>query len=376
MNGAHQYEVLARQPLSVSCDAELLVPFRMIPDQELPLICFTPVHDAPDDQINKGGTLIWVRFAADTTDMVRALHHGMELVQEILAAFAISSGAPFRPAVPLQVTECAPGLRFIATVSTEALLWNTPLGKRDRDFLNTVALHWRELDSGHRLRRAARRYAEAIGEPAPLIAFHSAYMGLEALESPLAKERGIEPGVEIIPGKCDKCGAEYVRKRTVLAGVRAFIRGELHNNVSSNGEQDWKDLSKLRVKNVHGLADPKALLGKAAELLPAAMHYLHDASAHLGHAHTHESPAFKLVRSGPIEYLVCGGREHHGADPMVPLVQFESCKWVKHPDHGYVPEMNMNNHAGCGLDAATYRLNKPLPEATQADLIQMRTEKG
>jgi hypothetical protein len=53
------------------------------------------------------------------------------------------------------------------------------------------------------LRRAARLYRDAIGNFDDTSAFQEAYIGLEAMEPPLAKMVGLNPGTEEIQGECE-----------------------------------------------------------------------------------------------------------------------------------------------------------------------------
>ncbi len=82
-------------------------------------------------------------------------------------------------------------------------------------------------------------------------------MGLEALESPLATRLGVTVGAEETTGKCSECGFVYTVRKTVLNGVRAYIRGEKHPEVASSPEREaeWKQINKLRHALFHSLTD-------------------------------------------------------------------------------------------------------------------------
>lgn len=333
-----------------------------------------PLHRDQRQQMESGGTRVWLEFEADTQDLVQALYHGIEIVEDALAAIALSAAIPFGRCIPVQLLESVPGVatpRFLCMVLRQPGRWHTPIRSEDINFLGKAALHWHELDAGERLRRAARRYAQALGEPDSLLAFQLAYTGLEALEKPLAQEMGIPPGVEVVPGTCANCGAQYERKRTVLAGVRAFVRGELHGTPSQQREQEWKRLSDLRVDLVHSLVDPLSVEPRAIELLPAAMHHLHDASVHLAHAHDREQAGYRLPRLVPIRFLFSGTTPRIPSDPFLPILEVTSIGWAEHPEYHFVPELQVFNHAGTGVESAAFVLKAPLASATEGDLEPM-----
>src|SRR5262249_24215495 len=116
--------------------------------------------------------------------------------------------------------------------------------------------HWSNLDSGHRLRRATRRYAQALAESEPAYAFQTAYVGLEVLEKPLAHELGISPGVEERVGRCKSCNATYTYRKSTLAAVKRYVTGAAHPEGSTEeGEKEWTECSEVRNNLAHGLRD-------------------------------------------------------------------------------------------------------------------------
>ena len=120
-------------------------------------------------------------------------------------------------------------------------------------------------------------------------------MGLEALEKPLANALNIPVGVEEIKGKCDNCGVDYTRKKTVLAGVRAYICGDFHPETSlPERRKEWRKINTLRQNLFHSLRDIDRLEDNAQAVLPAAMHYLHDAICCMSHSHHLESLKFEM----------------------------------------------------------------------------------
>jgi len=84
------------------------------------------------------------------------------------------------------------------------------------------------------------------------------------MEPPLAKLAGRTPSAEEVSGSCEKCGNEYVRKKTTLVRVRAFVHGDVVlENADDGRKSDWKLLNTLRNQLMHGLIDEDDL-GKAA----------------------------------------------------------------------------------------------------------------
>jgi hypothetical protein len=123
-------------------------------------------------------------------------------------------------------------------------------------------------------------------------------MGLEALEPPLAELLGVSSGSEEVTGKCASCGVEYTRNRTVLNGVRAYIRGAKHPDPASSAEREkeWKQINKLRQDIFHSLEDVGKIRAKSYDVLVAAARHLHDAICCLSHTHDLESQTYRMRR--------------------------------------------------------------------------------
>lgn len=208
-----------------------------------------------------------------------------------------------------------------------------------------------------------------------LTAFQYAYMGLEAMEEPLVQALEIQPGVEEMSGKCADCGTTYTRRRTVLAGVRAYIRGDVHPKTASEERSaEWKKLSGLRQDLFHGLDDAAALENRAPQAPTAAMHYLHDAINCCSHAHDLESDEFALARKG-VGQVIIGGFTADGLGPIEawrPLRGTEEPEWVEEGQRGLVPEFRINDPGIPDLRVGFFRLHGGLMNATQANLEPVR----
>ena len=154
------------------------------------------------------------------------------------------------------------------------------------------------------------------------------------VEKPLADIMGIPAGVEEVEEHCDKCGEKYVRKRTTLAAVRAYLTGAIHPKDSiPEKKREWKEINDFRHDIFHSLQDGKKLELKVPDVLPAAMHHLHDAVCCLSHSHDLESDTFKLVR-GMARIVFIGAFRAAKLEPIEdcqPLLKVEHGYWVPHP---------------------------------------------
>ncbi len=255
--------------------------------------------------------------------------------------------------------------------------WHKPISKETFQAVQGILAHWDGLESGKRLRRAARQFQKAIGTDDGLIAFQNAYMGLEAIEKPLADIMEIPPGVEEVEGHCEKCGEKYIRKRTVLAGVRAYVAGAIHpEDFVPEKKREWKEINDLRHKIFHSLQDNKKLELKVRSVLPAAMHHLHDAVCCLSHSHDLESPTFKLVR-GMARLVFIGKFKTVELEPLEkcrPLLDAEQGYWVPHPQYGFVPRFKIKHPGLDNLGGIFCWLNESLKNATKENLVPANFE--
>src|SRR6266508_204343 len=201
--------------------------------------------EQPDEPTQRalGGSLVSIDFDLPTsTDLLRAVHQGVDLVEDFLSAVALVEGATLRAVEPLQMApaDTPPKYTFVGFLPITYNHWDNPALASTLQRVSRLVAHWNGLDTGTRLRRAARHFRQAIGAPYNLTAFQYAYMGLEAMETPLAQAMGIPPGVEESQGKCESCGAVYTRRRTVLSGARAYVHGGIHpDTASSQRKKEW-----------------------------------------------------------------------------------------------------------------------------------------
>jgi hypothetical protein len=227
------FRLLAFQPLSLSL--EFSIPFELSIQNVQCRFALRPAHTDESLQRMHGGTLINVEFSTkEPTDVFAATQEGLELVGDFFAAMSLVEGATFRDVEPIQIvnieqtTATAQEYTFVHFLDLSMNHWHKPISTKMFQAVQGILAHWDGLESGKRLRRAARQFQKAIGTDDALTVFQHAYMGLEAIEKPLADIMGIPAGVEEVEGHCDKCGEGFVRKRTMLAAVRAYVIGAIH----------------------------------------------------------------------------------------------------------------------------------------------------
>jgi hypothetical protein len=189
-----------------------------------------------------------------------AASKGFELIEDFVSAITVVSGTTFAPCELVQVARLKEGgkhnCEFVQFLPLSNRHWHQELSDENVQSARKLLAHWDDLDNGHRMRRAARRYRSAAGAVDPVSAFQEAYIGLEAMEPPLAAMAGLIPGVEEISGECDNCGHQYVRKRTTLVGVRALVHRNLDlDKADEEHKNDWKMINSLRNELTHGLVD-------------------------------------------------------------------------------------------------------------------------
>jgi hypothetical protein len=366
-----RFRLLAFQPLSVTVDQ--LTSFDMTIRGILCRLTLRVTHLEESAQRTHGGTNVGIEFSlTKETDFLRATQQGLDLLEDFFSALTLVDGINFRKVVPLQLICLDQTKRqeysIIHFLSLALQHWTEPISKSTIDAVRGILAHWDGLDSGKRLRRAARQYQSASRGDGDVIAFQHAYMGLEALEKPLAAILGIEAGVETVRGKCDACGVEFIRRRTVLAGVRAYILGELHPNVPiPERKRDWKKINELRQDLFHSLKDIDSVEQKASEITPAAMHYLHDALCCLSHAHDLENDTFRMGRG--LRQLVFVGQFRADnlslLEDWEPLFSTEDGIWSEHPEYGFVPSFQISNAGLRDLSGFFFWLDSSLRQATK-----------
>lgn len=339
-----------------------------------------PVHTDETKQRTHGGTFIAVDFSlTEGTDLLIAIKQGLDIVDDFFAGLSVIEGATFRDVEPIEIVRCddatSQEYTLVHFLNLSMHHWERPISQSVIDDVRGLLAHWDGLDSGKRLRRAAKQYHKAISAENNLAAFQHAYMGLEALEKPLANAADTPPGVEVMKGKCENCGAEYSRKRTLLAGVRAYVLGDIHNETATlERSQEWKDINGLRQKLFHSLDDITDLEQESLRVVSASMHYLHDAICCLSHAHDLESVEFKLAR-GMRNIILVGKFNSEDLGPLEqcrPIIDSEGSCWVEHSKHGFVPEFNIT--VTKNLEAQFFWLNEPLGSQTEKDLVKANWE--
>ena len=373
-----RFQLIARQPLAVAIEQSDAHPRPLYPDCDLPVIAARTIHTEPAAMVAYGGTLIGIDFETEDDDLVRATGTGLRTIEGYLAALSLVSGVPFGSNSPIQIvrTDVAPPIPFLRFLPFEGLAWPTPLPESMLNDASRFLLHWRDLPRGHRLERAATRYRLALGSTEPMEGFQHAYAGLETLEILLAGELGSPAGYETVTGNCDTCGAAYEVKRSVLVGVRGFVRGGLHGEESAVRNSEWKLLSTLRRDLVHSLVDVDELNRRARELLVVVCHYLHDASAHLSHLHELETDTFTLSSFG--KWLVIKGEVNLQTAPRLMdfrlLLEADQMTWIEHEHHGLVPEYGLTNTSGGSLTGAPFILAGGFEEASEESLEAIQGE--
>jgi hypothetical protein len=332
-----------------------------------------------------GGSIIAVEFEERTThDLFVVARAGLELIEDFLSAITVVSGTTFRPCEVVQAARLDKrrklNCEFLQMLPLPLNHWHEAISDEKLASARKLLAHWDGLDIGKRLRRAARNYRSAAGNPDDVTAFQEAYIGLEAMEKPLAMMVGLKPGREEVKGSCGNCGHEFIRNRTALVGVRAFVHDDIiPEKADEQRKSDWKLLNTLRNDLMHGLVDDDELAGRPMQALTAAMHYLHHAICTCSHADNLAAEHYKLARGGA--QFIMLGRYTVSAWPK--LTQWEQVvetkspmySWVPHPQHGLVPELTFRNNGLKDLQGGVGRLKQPLSTATMSDIDRVAMER-
>lgn len=375
------YRVLAYQPLSVNIDPQELGGFSV---QGTPCrIAIRAVHDEKSMQLGSGGSTLAIEFQGRSEDdLIAVARRGLALLEDFLSAIAVVAGATFASSELLQIArkggEKADQCEFLIFKKLPLKHWSEPITREKIATARHLLAHWDGLKVGHRLRRAALQYREAIGNPDDCSAFQEAYIGLETMEPLLANMIGLTPGTEEVKGTCGACGAEFRRKRSTLVGVRAFILNHLDPNSAEAGSKaDWKLLNRLRNDLVHGLEDPGKLGDRPHKGLLACMHHLHAAICAASHAGEMITERYRLARGGPIYLLL--GTYRAATWPTIedwdPLIEIEEFAWVPHDQYQFVPQLSFKNSGLEDLHMGVAVLTEPLSFATMKSLRQTRHER-
>lgn len=371
------YRVLAYQPLSVNIAPQVL--------EDLSIqktLCKISIRSAQADaveQLQTGGSVLAIEFESDANaDLIEAARQGSSLLEDFLSAIALVNGSTLKPTKLLQVSrfgaEAADECEFVIFMQLPVRHWSKPIDAETIADTKKLLAHWDGLESGHRLRRAALQYREAIGNLDDVAAFQEAYIGLESMEPPLAKAVGLQPGTEEVRGSCESCKHEFVRKKTTLVGVRNFVLNSKDLDSAEEGRRsDWKLINKLRNDLMHGLVDPEDLDDRPHRALLATMHHLHAAICVSSHADALVSERYLLARGGPM-YLILGSYNTSHLPSLGQwgaIVETTEFDWVSHEKYGFVPQISIKNKND-GMDNLSLGvavLKDPLSFATM-DSIQ------
>jgi hypothetical protein len=339
-------------------------------------IAIKPAHQELAKQREIGGSTLAIEFEARRdVDLLLAARNGFELIEDFVSAIAVVSGTTFAPCEIVQVARLKEdgkrNCEFVQFLPLANRHWHQGISDEKVQSARKLLAHWDGLDNGHRMRRAARRYRSAAGAVDDISAFQEAYIGLEAMEPPLATMAGLTPGSEEISGKCDNCGHQYARKRTTLVGVRALVHRNIDpGKADEEHKKDWKKINSLRNDLTHGLVDENKLKERPSKALIAAMHYLHDAICTCSHSPELLSEMYVLAR-GILDFII-EGRYTEPSWPALEdwtrILNTSSFKWVRHPDHNLVPEMSFQFKGLKELGIVPGRLRKPFSVATMDDI--------
>jgi hypothetical protein len=375
-----RYRVLSEQGHSVILERQTA--FRVRVGEYQCSVFFRPSNADPSRQRILGGTIIHLEFESKERDIVRAASLGVQLTEDVLAGLALITGVHFGGVKFIQLVDAtlADQTPFLLSLTPHHRHTDEQITSSDLTQLQGVLAHCDYLPNGGRLRRAAALYRRGIQQEDDVSAFQFFFMGLEALEPALAEQLGVNSGFEEITGKCVKCGAEYLRRRTVLNAVRAYIRGAQHSQASiPQREAEWKAINTLRHNQFHSLEDLEKLQSDARDIVPAAAHFLHDSLCCLSHAHSLESPTFKMLKGA--KQLLLKGTAEPGIDDTLEkcrtVVDLGELGWDAHPDYGFVPRMNiLHRRPGVEIGGYLFWLRLPLQLASENDLDPARFEPG
>jgi hypothetical protein len=181
-----------------------------------------------------------------------------------------------------------------------------------------------------------------------------------------------------VQGSCEECGATFVRKKSTLVGVRAFINGSADQTaIELRQKEDWKLINKLRHDVIHSLVDDASASSRAHEALVGSMHYLHDAICVCSHASDLASPKFRLVH-GPARYVIVGSfsvSSWGSLSEWSEALPTSQVTWVPHKQYNLVPQTNFHNPGLADLSVGIARIQPPFESATMQSLLQSTYER-
>jgi len=373
-----RYRYLVRIPLALKTEASQ--PFALT-DEQYPILALRSVDATEPERMVRGETYAALEFLEPhETDLIRLVAIADGRMKDALAVTSLVTGIPIVDYAAVQFLETTPRVTTTQVVyffSTYSRSWRNPVKDADVANIRKIFRHWSKLDLGYRLRRAGHYYSNALSKSDPIDAFLTAWSGLEALEKPLAAEFGCEAGTEITKGQCTNCGFEYERRRTMIVAVKRFVLGEIHGE-SPERRSEWKNMHELRNDLSHGLEDPGKVEAQARDLLPAALHYLHDASVHLAHEHSLELSRYELKTTNDRVWLLAGTVQSGEPGPLeqwAPDIDVSDFSWDAHPEFGYVPRFLLHKTGKGEVSVECLGLTKPLSVATREDVVRLQIEK-
>lgn len=341
-----QYRVTAWQPKSFSLDRS--APFRIQIQGEACEIFVQPQRGTPEGQMTHGGSFVHIAFALEEgVDLVAAGGAGVDAIEDFLSAISLVDGINFGTSELVQASRLTNDGRCETLQILDLMVghWKSPVTDETLMFASHLVAHWDNLEKGSRLRRSARAFRRAVGENDALTAFQNAYTGLEALEPILAPIFGLTPGSERVHGECEHCKTAFVRNRTALVGVRAFVLDSHDSNTADpSRKSDWRKMNSLRNDATHGLKDYAHVLERAGESLPAVMHYLHDAVCNASHCSELVAARFRIAREEKkfaIHSIYDASSDTYGPLSTWGLEnKILPGEWVEHAQYGHVPQFS------------------------------------
>jgi len=376
------YRVLGYQPLSVEMETQTQTLEGISIQNTLCKICIRSTQTESTLQFQSGGSILAIEFEAESKqDLIVAARNGLSLLEDFLSAIALVNGSPFQTTEPIQVARLGgakvDGCEFLVFKPIPLRHWVKPITRHTVATAKNLLAHWDGLESGHRLRRAALHYRQAIGNLDDTAAFQESYIGLESMEPPLAKAAGLTPGTEEKQGSCDACGHEYTIKKTTLVGVRTFVLDSLDpKSAEESRKADWKLINRLRNHLMHGLVDPEKVSDRTHKAMLAAMHHLHASICLASHSEELVTNQYRIARGGRI-YLLIGNYKATSWPELhkwETAIEIEDVTWVPHEQGGSIPQMSIKNEGLEDLEIGIAFLDDPFSLATMDSIKSSRYE--
>ena len=344
-------------------------------------VFFRPSQTDPNLQRTQGGTLVQLEFDAAESDLLRAASLGSRLTEDVLAGLALVTGEPFGGVsfVHLVDTTVDAATPFVFLLAPRHLHTDRLIDESDISHLRAVLAHWDHLP----------RATACAGQRGCTDGLFWKTMTFPRSSKPIWDWK---PWNQLLPRRSGSLQVlrkrreiakhaerSSTRRRTVLNGVRAFIRGAKHPDPASTEqrEKEWKQINGLRQELFHSLADLEKLSSKCRTVVATAAHYLHDALCCLSHTHDLETATYRLPR-GPKQFIMIGAIEPGIQDALEecrPVITLKELGWDLHPKHGFVPRANLvHDRRNADIGGDFFWLTAPLDVATESDLRPAKYE--